>query len=102
MVYNERHGMKYVVMVLLTVALAGCGGFGGADKIDKGKLQDGIRSDANLQLAGTGASVTSVQCVEDSDSFHFSCLVSESDGSTANMAATCDKSGGGTCVWRPE
>lgn len=90
-------------MGLLAVALLG-GCAQGTTGIDKSKLESGIASESNKQLQSSGfsARVSSVGCIEDGDAFHFVCLVKATDGSTATFKATCDRTGGGSCVWRPE
>jgi hypothetical protein len=70
----------------LALMLAACGG-----GIDTGKLEDGVRSDAQDQVetAGIDATVTSVDCPDDIKSEtgeEFECQVSLSDGSSATAS----------------
>lgn len=91
---------RWSILTLAALALS-CGGaapFG----IDKAKLEAGIKTETDKQLATTAfsARVSTVSCVQDTDAYHFVCLVQFTDNSNATFKATCD--GDGSCVWRPE
>lgn len=88
-----RNFLSILVLVpVLALALAACGGSG----IDKGALQDMIKSRTNLQLLGTGTRVVSVTCAGDGP---FSCVALLNDGEQAFFTATCGSDG--VCAWRP-
>lgn len=81
------------ILVLVPVlALAACGGSG----INKGELENTIKSRTNLQLLGTGTRVVSVTCAGDGP---YSCVALLDDGEQAFFTATCGSDG--VCAWRP-
>ena len=81
--------------VLLVLFAAGCGG------IDKGKLEDAIKSQTNDQFeeAQRPERVASVSCVKTSDDLHFRCDLEQANGSTLFVVrAECTNNG--SCRWR--
>jgi hypothetical protein len=100
--------VRLVPVVFLAVGLTACGA-SRSSGIDAAQLESQIKSDTHLKLLTQGNYNVTVSCVKsESDSYHFTCLVTAQnignavDTSSWTDTVTCDQSGGGTCIWKPE